>query len=981
MTLEEINELVDEIQQLLMSESDPSEEELIDLAGRHEDLVSEAAKRLKAVDSLLSRGLRSEAIELAEREPNLNEVVIALDFPELDAWNELLAGSEMQPVAALPTDIAAELNDAYGRSAPVEKLLQRHRCAALSRAPLAYRIDVMRRLCAADPENPVWPKDVKHFEQQRLSEIKDDLELAIREQDILRLAALDQELASPDWRNKVPAELQRKVADAHAKVRRAEARAEMDEIAFQLSDAYGEFDILTAKRLGQRFEALAQIVRLSPNDALLNVAGPALDWLREEQTKEDQEQRFQAQLNAIETALNRKTTIEELERIYYGVTQHGHSIPERLENRLADRLETLRVEGNRKRRLTVVAVAAAAIVSLAATGLFIRYISVRNAIGRHQTQLKLLLPEAEKTGLIQPLDEYFHLLEDEPASVSRSAELVGLRKQFETLKLSEAARVAQIDQQVTEAIAAKNNIATPSGFSRVLALLNEASLLAKNTSEKNIILLAENEVRKRKSEVQLLFDEEFTIKLRDVTAAVAALPVDSTPEYDGMLVRLSELQKTEHVSDALMATVEALQSKVVSQRLEVSTRIEVAKGLQLITDSVGQVNAFATQLQKYVETHAGSSRTADLQKVLESEKNLWNGAIQWNDIRSRILAVDVTSLSPSAAKKLVDDIAVFQKSSGPYCGETLLNNRLKVLQSVAKRRIGSDGTFLEQFRPVFDGKVITASFLVETSTKKERYFADAAPLIEKNMIFDCFTTPSGDQTIAKELSLSLFPDARQKKRDDWLSPQSRMSQSIFKELGAAKVLDFEETVTEITTKVLTEPDIDPILRFLLAEQLLKTGADGSHYIATGVEKILDEIANAGIPRLTNWVDFQDRETKKQRDNATAFLEQSSNRIIEALKAAEMNRGDWRTTEIGPAVRWVGWLYRNDRSGWSILTKGNVASDVGERVCVFRKTTPTATPDMLDIGRVSPEGNITVFEQINTTSPVEGRPVFQILDSE
>ena len=80
MTLEEINELVDEIQQLLMSESDPSEEELMDLAGRHEDLVREAAKRLKAVDSLLTRGLRSEAIDLAEREPNLNEVAIA---PEL----------------------------------------------------------------------------------------------------------------------------------------------------------------------------------------------------------------------------------------------------------------------------------------------------------------------------------------------------------------------------------------------------------------------------------------------------------------------------------------------------------------------------------------------------------------------------------------------------------------------------------------------------------------------------------------------------------------------------------------------------------------------------------------------------------------------------------------------------------------------------------------------------------------------------------
>ena len=102
MTLDEINELVDEIQQVLVSESEPLAEELMDLAGRHEDFVYAAIKRLKAVDALLNKGLRSEAIDLAEREPNLNDVVISLDFPELDAWNELLARFEMQPIPAHP---------------------------------------------------------------------------------------------------------------------------------------------------------------------------------------------------------------------------------------------------------------------------------------------------------------------------------------------------------------------------------------------------------------------------------------------------------------------------------------------------------------------------------------------------------------------------------------------------------------------------------------------------------------------------------------------------------------------------------------------------------------------------------------------------------------------------------------------------------------------------------------------------------------
>ena len=978
MTLEELNELVDEIQQLLMSESDPSEEEMMDLAGRHEDLVNIAAKRLKSVDSLLSRGLRSEAIELAEREPNLNEVAIGLDFPELDAWNELLARFEMQPIPALPADVAAELNDAYGTSAPVEKLLQRHRGAALARAPLVYRIDILRRLCAADGANPIWPKDVKSFEQQRLADIKSELDLAIREKNAVSLAALDQELASPDWRNAVPADLQRKAADAHARIRQVTARKEMDEIAYQLSNAYAEFDIDTARQIGQRFEALAQIVKLSGNDPLLNVAGPALDWLREEQTKEDREQRFQTQLNAIEEALNRKTTIEELEQLYYGVTQHGHALPERLENRLSDRLETLKVNAARRRRSIIAVSATAAVVMLAAMGLFIRQIGLRNTISRHVSQLNVLLPEAGKTGLVQPLDEYFQLLDEESTSVSRSAELVGLRQQFENLKLAETARVAQIEQLLAEALSSKNEISSPAGFPQVFEVLNRASSLTKNTAEKSKVLLAESEIRKRQSELQQTVDEEFGIILKDVTAAVAELPVDSTSEYDGMLVRLSELENAEQVSNDLKATVMALRSKVLAQRSEVSASLEVARSLQLITDSVGQVPAFATQLQKYVEAHPGSSRSSEFQTVLESEKNLWSGAIAWNDIRTKLLAADIASLSPIAAKTLVDDFAAFQKTSGPYCGETLLGDRITALQAVAKRRMGSDGTFVEQFRPVFEGKAITASFLIESTAKNERYYADAPPQIDKNLSFDYFTTPSGDQTIAKVMSATLFTDADKKSRNDWLSPQSRMTNAIFEWVQTSKSADFERTVSEITKNVLDEPKLDPILRLLLAERVLTIGSDGSAYIATSSEKILSEIADSGIPRLTNWVDFEDRDVQKQRDTATAFLERHKGDILTALQTAEMNRDGWKSSKIGPAVRWVGWLSRSERSDWRVSMKSETSLAGGTRLCIFQKTTPTSPPTMVEVAKVSVEGMVTLSEQVSI-SAIEGRPVFQILD--
>jgi hypothetical protein len=145
MTISDIVLLVREIQSLLNSRNQPSEEELVDLANRHEDLVEEVRTRLEKVERLLSQGLRSEAIEQAELDPNLNDILTALDFPEVVPWNELLESHEIQPVQPIPVEAAAELNDAYLASGSIEKLLQNYRSISLARAPLSKRIAALRQ--------------------------------------------------------------------------------------------------------------------------------------------------------------------------------------------------------------------------------------------------------------------------------------------------------------------------------------------------------------------------------------------------------------------------------------------------------------------------------------------------------------------------------------------------------------------------------------------------------------------------------------------------------------------------------------------------------------------------------------------------------------------------------------------------------------------------------------------------------------------
>ena len=101
--------------------------------------------------TFLGQGLRSEAIHMADEQPNLMDLVAALDLPDPDAWAEFCQQSDLPVPPPLQMDRAAQLNEAYAQDQPMEHLLSRHRLLALSRAPIAQRLEVLRQM-KADPE-------------------------------------------------------------------------------------------------------------------------------------------------------------------------------------------------------------------------------------------------------------------------------------------------------------------------------------------------------------------------------------------------------------------------------------------------------------------------------------------------------------------------------------------------------------------------------------------------------------------------------------------------------------------------------------------------------------------------------------------------------------------------------------------------------------------------------------------------------------
>ena len=165
---------LDDIRDALMAPQTFDSEAMKATVAEFNDSCRDANHRLRKVVGLLHGGFRTEAVQVAEQDPPLLELVGELDSV-MEDWQELLAqwGVDLPP--DLEIDLAAQLNVAYAELLPLEGLLRKHRLLALVRAPLSARLTILRQIAGKDAANASWQTDVNDFETARLRQIKDEV--------------------------------------------------------------------------------------------------------------------------------------------------------------------------------------------------------------------------------------------------------------------------------------------------------------------------------------------------------------------------------------------------------------------------------------------------------------------------------------------------------------------------------------------------------------------------------------------------------------------------------------------------------------------------------------------------------------------------------------------------------------------------------------------------------------------------------------
>lgn len=975
MTTDEIRQLIEEIQQALTTPVDLPEAELIDLAARHDEAVEQVGGRLRNVEELLDKGRREEAIASAEQNPNLNDIVTALDFPEFDAWNDYLLQFEIQAVRELPVDIASELNDAYSVSAPLERLQQRYRTQSLARAPVSERIDTLRQLAVEDTSNAQWNKDVAKFETHRLSLVKKDLQAAVKDKDLKRVAALDNEI-SGKWSVKIPGALKKNAREAHVHLRKRDARKELEPLCHQLSDAYADFDRPSASPLQKRFFALSEILNLSETDPLYDIAGPALDWLNEEEAKETAQADFENGKAELETALERDTTIEELERLYHQSIRHGDSLPELLENRLADRIENLKAAAARKRIVVMSSIVSGSLIAIVIVVMIIQRVTFNATVAGHVAQIDQLLVSAKSTGELNSVDEYYSSIEAGNPDFLTHPDILGRHEQIESLRSQENGRKQQLDGLISNALQLGTESPRWENFPGAEKAIGEALALAKNDAEKARIVNTGSQVQRVKSDMQVEVDTEFETAQQELVKSIDQLPDDSLSPYAEIESQIAELDAQQHVSSALKSALTALRAKVKRQKAMVTDNLEVARSLQKVTNTAGRPAEFRAAMVEFTQQHPGTERAEDMLSVVKTDLPLWEGVEQWNDIRRRLQRTSLNSISPVDAEKLVSQFDALQTSSGGYPGRTDVIRRIDALKAIAAREGGSSGSSSEQLARMLAPKTISDAYVINASDGL-RYFAEASPTVTGSVIkFRYFTTTTGTQRDDETLALAKVPGSRTRTSEEWAAPQKQLTkhlQSVF-----AENLDqnFALAIRLAVEQTIGQPDMDEILRLLLVEKMIIVGSEGNLFIRERTSKYLAPINASGVSRLTNWAAPEDSRAKSERRKAAEFMKQYGEQIVKDLHAIEADTQTAMSKQPGPAMECVGWLRRNVEGNWVVELTDELTITKPTPLLAMGHRADSSTPEMYPVVQLENDALGTVKASTTLTGAKEGHPVYR-----
>ena len=965
---------VDEIMQVVLNpQAGTPPSAFAALAKQYAEAVREVNDRLRECDRLLRRGHRAEAIRQAEDEPNLLDSVAILDFSERQLWAGLTTHNGLPGPPELLIDIAADVNEAYSAEQKLSRLMRYHRLHALARSPLRARIDVMRKIAELDRDSPVWESDIREFEKVRIGQLAEEVELAGKSRDPVALASLEEELSSPEWREQPPRRLVERTARLHTQLRATQARGELVKLQEQLNEAFSDLDVEQGRKVRLQWNARSAIANLKPDDQLLELVGPALEWLAKQDQEDHDRAEYESALTGLDRALDRGASRGELERLAHAVARHELEMPDMLGRRLKERIRYLDLAAVRRGRMILVCVILLALLVAGAVTFGIIYHLHSQQVASHEANLKQLFQD----GKLTEARDYLNELEQNDPGVFASPAIQQLQADVQAATTEEEERKGRFTQLLEGARDAGVENPTWASLPVATKKLDDAEALAASDSERVEVRKLRFQVQQSKLTMQQDVDDEFRRELDKLKEGFQK--VEAAPELqavDQLIKDGRSLQQREYVSSLLMSNVEPLIERLGAMQDAMLEDLDEVGFLERITQTVGDEDAFQSELERYAKRFPGRSRAADFERVAKREIVLWKGIGRWDQLIGGRLQRDLTRLRPEDAQALATEIENLQEEYKFLPAPEGLEPVQLFLDAITKR-VDEGGNRIHLRLNDVDGlnnpTVVDVS-MVEVRGGKKYYFQRDPIDIGSDLSFYHVTGFDLEDTERLKLPKTQVMNRPLRNGYDWTAPQATFSRYALDRLARLNDGNWVSTFSDVLLRLHGDEEIEPVLKVQLMQLLLTVAREGSYCLHKALEAQAEILESARLDPGANWLDPDDPDGQKAR----ATAQQVAARLGD-LDAALSEAGQLLESFTQPAFevrgsQWVGWLMRAPGREWTCAAQEGVLQKLSGDVVVLHVGSEDTPAAFSKIGVVR-GGRLQVGSQ-SDPKLVEGRAVFR-----
>ena len=914
---------VEEIRFVMQSEVWELTDDLQEAARTYAAACREVNTRLRRCDEYLKQGLRSEAIQLAEAEPNLLESVALLDIPERADWDEAAGLYELPVCEPLRLDIAQELNEAYIVEQPLQKWLARHRLLALARAPLAQRLLVLRKLADLDPDSLFWEEDVREMEQARFRAMATEVREAAKHRDAAVLNSLAAEIEKGGWRQPIPQQLSENITKYSQRIDAAEARHGLEELIGELEAAFQALDLPEARALRDHWRTLLRRAKLPPGDELQERAEPILGWIADEDAREAADAGFERALTALEQALDRDVSQADLERASHDVLKFERSIPEPLASRYGNRIAALELQDRRTRSLQIGLVVGVLLLFAGILGVVVHRTTAASAAERIAKGVQELLDDGQ-------LAEARKLLESHE-DWRNWEHLVALNATLVKAETDEKSRVANLQSALARARDA-------GGYQDAFQALEEARRLALAADEKISVEDLVQDWRKRQQASLAKAEAEIRTRLdnyQEELLSLEGLVADDPPSED-VGVRLKTLRSSlieltrdaEGLRTELIRQVELLASRRDRAEVQYQQQLALLAARERLTreswitaevnDSEQAVAEYAEALTAYADHLENESRTERFKEVVQ-ERAFWEGAVEWARISrdwERIWPADSTGIRERA-----DECEAFLAShpAAPAANDAVVY--AAALRAMLNRDEdpNSDAPQSSRARLVryFSLPLLSEAWALSLKDARTFYLPESQDFTNKKDIdllrieyfigYDRRDVDGRGDLKASELT----------SRKTVVAPHVPITQSVVEGLEGVGHDEWNSYFLALAERIIEAESLDEYVRFDLLKRTLETAADGNIFLEESLGEHLTMLRTDRVDPAARWMDPDDRNAQAARREAAAVLKRLPELTPAWNNAIALQ--EKLTASVSAAPEMIGWLNRVEGK-WTCCTK-------------------------------------------------------------